>query len=105
MALFNLSFLLLLNILTARYFFIIFYFFGIFDLISLNISCFREIVCERPLFNLLLKRRRLPLINIYYKKKRRWLYPFFRKFISLFLLLEAAVIIFFKVTLPRAKPF
>ena len=77
MALFSSFFLLLLNILTARYFFIIFYFFGIFNSIFLNISRFREMACERPLFNLLLKRRRLLLINIYYKKRETLAIPVF----------------------------
>ena len=76
-ALFNSSFLLLSNILTARCFFTIF--FRIFNSIFLNINYFREIICERLLFNLLLKYRRLSLINTYYKERETLAIPAFRK--------------------------
>ena len=69
MALFSSSFLLLLNILIAYYFFIIFCFLGAFNSIFLNTGRPREIIYKQLLFNLLLRRRRLPLINIYYKEK------------------------------------
>ena len=79
MALFNLFSLLLLNILIARCLLTIFYFFKIFDSISLSTGRLREIVCKRLLFNSLLKRRRLLLINIYYKEKETLAIPVSQK--------------------------